>query len=110
VPSDQAELRIRQAMSLQLSGNDAGAATIRDYLVILLAKVWQEADGFSGKRPFGSSDWQTELAHDLITAGLVRGEIDEEEGYVVTVDRDEVDELMLACISSLGYVAQVDRS
>lgn len=42
-------------------GNDAGAGTVREYLVQLLALLWEEEGEFSGKRPFGNSDWQSEL-------------------------------------------------
>jgi hypothetical protein len=42
-------------------GNDAGASTIREYLVLLLSALLDETDGFSAKHPFGNSDWIFEL-------------------------------------------------
>ena len=32
--------------------------TVKDYLKTLLHTLWDEEDGFSGKRPFGNSGWQ----------------------------------------------------
>lgn len=94
----------RQVLNLPLpDGNDAGAATIRDYLIKLLTTVWTEADGFNGKRPFGNSGWQGDFDSALIKAGLIRGVLDE-DGYADAVDTDGVDQLILAAIAELGRV------
>lgn len=61
--------------------NDAGASTIREYLVKLLAELWREQEGFSGKRPFGNSSWDGDLYIALIRAGLIHGGFDE-DGYL----------------------------
>jgi hypothetical protein len=82
-------------------GNDAEAATIRDYLVALLSTLWREADGFSGKRPFGDSGWQYDVYIALIKAGLIGGSLDE-DGYVEHVDHAAGDQLILAAIDELG--------
>ena len=57
--------------------NDAGAETIGQYLFKLTQKVWQETDGFDGKRPFGNSDWDADIYYALIKAQAVEGTIDE---------------------------------
>lgn len=57
--------------------NDAKAATVRDYLVNLLLKLWREGAAFSAKRPFGNSGWELELLEPLIRAELIEGEFDE---------------------------------
>ena len=59
--------------------------TIREYLYELLKRLWEEGEGFSSKRPFGNSGWQTDLFVPLIIAGVVKGEVDE-DGYVERVD------------------------
>lgn len=56
--------------------NDAQAATIRDYLKALLLAVWDEAEGFSGKRPFGNSGWMYDVYASLERAGLARTDDD----------------------------------
>lgn len=81
--------------------NDAGASTVRGYLVRLLTELWTEQDGFSGKRPFGNSSWDLELYKALIQAGLLEGVVDE-DGYVDSVDRDAGDELVHAAIEALA--------
>lgn len=57
------------------SGNDSGIMTLREYLHALLATLWAEQDDFSGKRPFGNSDWTDEIYMHLINKGLVVGSI-----------------------------------
>lgn len=51
-----------EVLNIKLDGeNDAGAETVRDYLKALLAALWNEGEGFSGKRPLGNSGWEHEL-------------------------------------------------
>jgi hypothetical protein len=52
---------LKNTLDLKLPENDAGADTVRDYLKALLLKLWEEEEGFSGKRPFGNSGWKHEL-------------------------------------------------
>jgi hypothetical protein len=61
-----------QVLALPVDTEDAPSwvRTVRDYLVALLAKLWEDQEGFDGKRPFGNSGWDS----DLITA-LVRAEL-----------------------------------
>jgi hypothetical protein len=60
-----------QILAVPMGGNDADAATIREYLVELATAVWRQGEGFSGKRPFGNSDWQWDLSLALADAGMV---------------------------------------
>lgn len=71
----------RQVLDLPLPDNDSGADTVRGYLVALLAAVWDEGEGFSGKRPFGNSGWHGDFDQAFIKAGLVPGQLDE-DGWV----------------------------
>lgn len=59
--------------------------TIRDYLRQLLTTLWVEKEGFSGKRPFGNSDWEYDLYFPLIQAGVIHGSVDE-DGCIQEVD------------------------
>lgn len=68
-------------LALPMRPNDADAATVRDYLVALLAALWEESDNFSGKRPFGNSSWPYDLYETLGKAGLVEV-IWDEDGYI----------------------------
>lgn len=81
--------------------NDAGAATIRDYLVALLATLWTEGEGFSGKRPFGNSNWQNDLYRALVTARYIAGTLDE-DGYLEEADDEAGDQLVADALQALG--------
>lgn len=59
--------------------NDAGAATIRDYLKMLLLRLWIDGESFSGKRPLGNSGWKFDLYIALIKAGHLEGTFDEDD-------------------------------
>lgn len=60
--------------------NDAEVATVGAYLVALGQRVWDEGEGFSGKRPFGNSDWEHEVFFALAKAGLIPSTHDRYDG------------------------------
>lgn len=80
--------------------NDAGAATVREYLICLLETLWNEEEGFSSKRPFGNSGWTMDLHAALVRAGIVEGTFDE-EGWLDKWDRKEADKQIALAILSL---------
>lgn len=95
----------RRVLDLPLpAGNDAGASTVRDYLIRLLSELWREEAGFSSKRPFGNSGWQDDLYVPLIRAGLVAGSVDEDDELGDDFDYRDADKVVLAAISELGSV------
>ena len=61
--------------------------TVRDYLYTLLVTLWQQGEGFSGKRPFGNSGWDYDLYIPLIKAGFIPGEIDDD--YISDVSDEQ---------------------
>lgn len=69
--------------------------TLKQYLVILAKTVWQEAEGFSGKRPWGNSSWQYEVYTAMIKNGFVAGKLDS-DGYVEELDCPTADKMILA--------------
>lgn len=73
----------KEILDLPMGNNDAEANTVRDYLKELLAKLWSEEEGFSGKRPFGNSGWSYELHRPLIEAGLVAEDDDEKANELI---------------------------
>lgn len=97
--------QVRQVLDLEIDDGGGTATTVRGYLLALLAKLWTEVDDFSGKKPFGSSDWQCDIYVPLIKAGLIPGSLDE-DGYLDEIDYKVADALMLAAIAELGAVAQ----
>ena len=94
----------QQVLDLALPENDSGASTVRGYLVALLAELWREEEGFSGKRPFGNSSWQYDIYVPMVTAGMISGQLDE-HGYAEELDDRAADALILAAIKALGEPA-----
>jgi hypothetical protein len=86
-------------------GNDAGAATVRDYLLLLLANLWRDEAGFNSKRPFGNSGWQYDIYVPMIRAGLVAGGVDEFGDPDDDFEPADADRLILAAIAELGRVS-----
>jgi len=69
--------------------SDAGSQiTVREYFYALLDTIWEEKEGFSGKRPFGNSGWEYEVHNALAKAGFVDlGEYSEENEEYWQADR-----------------------
>ncbi len=86
-------------LDLPMGENDANAVTVRDYLKALLRKLFAEGEGFSGKRPFGNSGWEGEIAAAFVKAGRLKGKMDGvyAEGY----SDDELYRLTQAAIAEL---------
>lgn len=85
----------RLLLGLPTRGNDAGAETVRDYLVALV-RVAMDI-----KRPFGNSGWIYDLYEAFGEGGLLEIERDE-DGYIKDFDRARADELVQAAIDALG--------
>jgi hypothetical protein len=82
-------------LDLELTANDAGANTLREFLGKLLVRVITDGDLL--KRPFGNSDWIFDIYKSMIVAGVLDGKIDE-DGYVEEVDDKTADEMIVAAI------------
>lgn len=50
---------------------DLGKVPLRYYLGKLLYTLWCDGEGFSGKRPFGNSGWDYDIAYALCAGGFV---------------------------------------
>ena len=91
----------KEILAIAMKENDANAETIRGYLVALLDRLWEEGEGFSGKRPFGNSGWEYDLYKPLVRSGKAKGKIDD-YGDLEDVDSDECNELIFTAIAELG--------
>jgi hypothetical protein len=99
----------QQLLDLPLPANDSGATTVRGYLIALLTEVWTDGEGFSGKRPFGNSGWETDLYIPMIRAGIIGGTFDDESGYyLMTCDRQAGHALILGAIAALGEAGHLN--
>lgn len=104
--SDQVHARPTPSQVLAVSlhpENDAGVATLGEYLVALLARAWRYGENFSGKRPFGYSGWHVDLYLGLARAGYVSATLSE-DGYLDEISREEeerADDLIASAIQYL---------
>lgn len=64
-----------EVLHLPMGDNDADAATVGEYLGLLLSTLWLQGESFSGKRPFGNSSWHYPVYVALVKAGIVPGEV-----------------------------------
>lgn len=94
-----------QVLDLPMDDNDSGTNSIRGYLVALLAELWQQQEGFSGKRPFGNSGWDWDLMRPLVKAGFIRGGLDE-YGCLDDCDDAAGAALIAQAIAALGTGAE----
>lgn len=80
-----------------ITPNDGDAATVGEFLGLLLSTLWLQNEGFSGKRPLGNSDWQHQVYTSLIEGGLVEGVVNK-WGEVEPENFYAADELILQAI------------
>lgn len=90
-----------QVLACPMGKNDADAVTVGDYLFKLLALVWQDGEGFDGKRPFGNSSWEYEIFEALAKAGLIVATLDE-DGYIDDFDRDVAEKVVADAIKAMA--------
>ncbi len=96
------EEQIQAALDLKFDepDEDSGAESLKDYLHTLLWTLWDEGEGFSGKRPFGNSGWEYDIYAQFVKAGLINGEIDE-DGFLRDVDSRAGAELVFKVIDRI---------
>lgn len=84
---------IQAVLDCPMQENDSGAYTIKGYLKALLFTLWDEEEGFSGKRPFGNSGWTSDLATALVKGKFIKGRIhsEMEDGEIVNEYLDDAD-------------------
>lgn len=99
---------IQAVLDFPMQENDSGADTIKGYLKALLLTLWKEEEGFSGKRPFGNSGWQNEVALALVKGKFIKGRIhtEMEDGEVTyesleDADYSELNKLIRQAIATL---------
>lgn len=93
----------QSALEIRFDSDAGEGVTVRDYFYKLLATLWHEEEGFSGKRPFGNSGWQHEVITPLIAQGFIPGNM--EDGCGVPHSRRDAE----AFIKQLIHVAFYGR-
>lgn len=99
---------IQAVLDCPMQENGSGADTIKGYLKALLFTLWDEGEGFSGKRPFGNSGWDSDIAFALVRGKFIKGRItsEMEDGEIVNEYLDDADyplmnKLILRAIEAL---------
>lgn len=91
---------ILAALDTEFESMDIGRVTARQYLKQLLGDLLEKGESFSGKRPWGNSGWEYELAVPLILAGAISGAVDE-DGYAEVADESEYRTALAAMVEAL---------
>ena len=78
--------------------NDAGACCVREYMTELMKSVWHDGEGFSGKRPFGTSGWEHEVYTALVRAKIIKGTVEDGEAWADGYDTKKAHALVAAAI------------
>ncbi len=102
--SEQFELG-EKVLATPMLENDAGAKTVREYLLNLAHKCWEEGEGFSGKRPFGNSGWEHEIYTAIAKSGMIEAKFDSDPGYendLLDFDQPAANRLMNNAFLALG--------
>ena len=89
-----------KVLSTEFDSYDLGPITVRDYFKELLLKLWSQGEGFSGKRPFGNSGWDLDLARGLIKSKAVKGKLDE-DGFVEDVNDKQLTKVTVNLIQHI---------
>lgn len=90
-----------EILNIQFVSIELGKITIRGYLCALLETLWEEKEGFSGKRPFGNSGWDYDLILALVQNNIIEGKLDE-FGCIIELDKSNEDfgnQIIFGCIS-----------
>lgn len=84
------------------SGDLDKELTVRQFFYELLKTLFEEGEGFSGKRPFGNSGWDGDLIKCFIENKVINGSLDE-DGYIKDFDRKEYNKALFKAIELLNY-------
>ena len=94
--------RIAEALEYRFDSDAGENLSVRDYLHELLYKLWSQGEDFSSKRPFGNSGWEYDICTALVAGEFVSGETDE-DGFLVSCDEDEANQLVFDMIDAVFY-------
>lgn len=97
-----------EALDVKYKFTDCKANSIREYMHALLHTLFDEGEGFSGKRPFGNSCWEYDIIQVLVKHKFVKGSLDE-DGSVNDYDRVETWKFIFKMIDEVfKKPAQID--
>jgi hypothetical protein len=81
-PENEYAEKMESALALRFYCDDLNRElTVREYLHALLDRLWDEVEGFNGKRPFGNSSWQYDVFDALVRGGFLVGKPEDDRYY-----------------------------
>lgn len=102
LPPVQNDNELLAALDVRFDSDVGNNITVRDYLRRLLTTLWDEQEGFSGKRPFGNSGWEYDVYAPLIKAGYIVGKLDD-DGYIKSVNDRTAKKFVNSLILAMCY-------
>lgn len=102
IPEPKTDKSLLAALDVRFDSDAGDDLTVRDYLRTLLTTLWEEGEGFNGKRPFGNSGWEYDLYSPLIAAGFITGTLDE-DGGVDDYDKTQAYTFVNDCILAMCH-------
>lgn len=99
VPQLVPEAKSIAALEVRFDSDAGDNLSIREYLSKLLLGVWDEGEGFDGKRPFGNSSWESEPIGALGRAGFISGRM--EDGYFEPFNNREAEAFVRGLICAM---------
>jgi hypothetical protein len=97
--------KLKEILSLKFFSSDLGTKlTVKEFLIKLLSTLWEEEEGFSGKRPFGNSGWKSELFVCLVDNKIIPGKIIRDaDGNIedFAYNREDAEKVILEVIKNL---------
>lgn len=88
------------ALAVRFDSDAGDDLSLREWLTSLLERVWDEEEGFNGKRPWGNSGWASDPAPALIRGGFLEGVVDE-DGYPEGYSDSDLDRLIKQAIARM---------
>ena len=93
------KMRVDQVLDLKIKDSVLGeSVSIRKYLKSILVELIEQGESFSGKRPFGDSDWLNDLYGPLADVGLIDRSNNHGE---ISYDSFEADKIIVQLIKGL---------
>ena len=94
----------KQILALEFHSNDLDKdITVKDFMKELLSTLFKEMECFSGKRPFGNSGWEYDMAICFVKNKIISGTIEDLGDGDIDIDFDsnDFDKMIQKIISDL---------
>lgn len=81
--------QLNEILDAKYEFRDCSAKNLRGYFHQLLCTLWDQGEGFDGKRPFGNSGWDMDICICLVATGALSGTLTYYNGYLEDYEYDQ---------------------